>query len=475
VFTVLNTCDNLLFTIKRFYFSLLKTIYNINIDRFKKSSTDFISRGKEVMRIRRYLSSLAVILVFCVTNSYAGIDQTYAERIVKENRDFIDFIDISITNFTPDKRNDLFNIYQKHFNAEVAYLQGDYKRAFDNIYDSQKDMVALYENMLTEYYLEDSKNILDGFAAAIIRTKNTAAKQYLTLGYRDRTVARAFYISGEASYPKLYSYKIYKYLEAINMARRAKRYAFISLYTGQTPKDKLKIYNQMFKVENEKGGIFFKRFIDKNEKDYITEMNKTYEESEQELPQKSGSTGGNIANSETADAKNVSFEKKMERSVRFRREQRVAQYLLNGEFDKAETIIRSYIEDYNFKLITATLNALDSAETHTGETDTSAEKKDYKKFIRHHNDNYKILNGKSILEDVSGDVKVVDSVKKEDKKIEDQEKIEGNTGKIPDSEANKKLEDAAKENKDIKDIKENIDTKDNKDVKDNKDTKDLPK
>lgn len=403
------------------------------------------------MRIKTYLSLLAIIMVFGVKSSFAGIDQTYVERILAENREFVDFIDICVTNFAPDKKNDLFNIYQKHFNGEVAYLQGDYKRAFDNIYDSQKDMVVLYEFMLTEYYLEDSKNILDGFAADIIRSKNVAAKQYLTLGYRDRTVARAYYVSGEASYPKLCSYKIFKYLEAINMARRAKRYGLISLYTGQNPKDKLKIYNQMFKTENEKGGLFFKRFIDKNEKDYITEMNKTYEEYEQEAAKEPASSGGGSAGAESGDkAGAASFEKKMERSVRFRREQRVAQYLLHEEFDKAETIIRSYVEDYNFKLIMATLNAFGTGESHTAEGETSSSgSKDYKKFIQHHNDNYHIINGKSILETVSGNVKVVDSVKKEDKKVEDQEKIEGNTSKVPDSEADKKLEDAAKDNKEV--------------------------
>jgi len=405
------------------------------------------------MRISKYLSSIAVILIFGVTSSFAAVDQTFVERILKENREFVDFIDVCVTNFTPDKKNDLFTIYQKHFNAEVAFLQGDYKRAFDNVYDSQKDMVALYEFMLTEYYLEDSKNILDGFAPDIIRTKNTAAKQYLTLGYRDRTLARTFYISGEASHPKLYSYKIYKYLEAINMARRGKRYAFISLYTGQDGKVKLKIYNQMFKSENEKGGLFFKRFVDKNEKDYIIEMNKTYEEYEKELDQKPATeevkTAEGVKNTQTADALNTAnFEKKMERSVRFRKEQRVAQYIMNEEFDKAETIIRSYVDDYNFKLILATFNALDSAETHPAEGETTtAAKKDYKKFIQHHNDNYIIMNGKSVLDSVVGDVKVIDAVKKEEKKIVDQEKIEGGGNKIPDSEANKKLEDAAKENK----------------------------
>jgi len=103
------------------------------------------------MRIVKYLSLLVFISVFSVTNSFAAVDQTFVERILKENREFVDFIDLSVTNFAPDKKNDLFTIYQKHFNAEVAFLQGDYKRAFDNVYDSQKDMVALYEFILTEY------------------------------------------------------------------------------------------------------------------------------------------------------------------------------------------------------------------------------------------------------------------------------------------------------------------------------------
>jgi len=414
------------------------------------------------MRIRTYLSSFVIIIIFSVTSSFAAVDQTYVERILKENREFVDFIDLCVTNFTPDKKNILFTVYQKHFNAEVAFLQGDYQRAFNNVYDSQKDMVGLYELILTEFYLEDSKNILDGFAPEIIRSKNTAAKQYLTLGYRDRTLSRTFYVSGEASHPKLYSYKIFKYLEAINMARRSKRYAFISLYTGQSSAMKLKIYNQMFKSENEKGGLFFKRFVDKNEKDYILEMNKTYEEYEQELAKQSpsgkedvksadpkGVVGENSA--ETAALKTATFEKKMERSVRFRREQRVARYLLNEEFDKAEIIIRSYIENYNFKLIMATFNTLGSGETHTAEGENStAAKKDYKKFIQHHNDNYNIFNIKSVLDSVVGDVKVIDEVKKEDVKMADQEKIEGSAGKVSDSEVNKKLEDAANENKELK-------------------------
>jgi hypothetical protein len=91
---------------------------------------------------------------------------------------------------------------------------------------------------------------------------------------------------------------------------------------------------------------------------------------------------------------------------------------------------------------------LGSEESHTAEGEAPAgEKKDYKKYLQHHNDNYKIFNTKSILESVVGDVKVIDAVKKDDKKVVDETKIEGNNSKASESEVDKKLEEAAAENK----------------------------
>jgi hypothetical protein len=387
------------------------------------------------MKIRKYLLPLAAILIFGYTDSFAGIDQAYVERLIKQNREFIDFIDVCITNFNMDKKDDLLTIYQKHFNGEVAYLQANYKRAFDEIYSSQKDMAALYELFLTEYYLEDSKNILDEFASNIIKSKNPIAKHYLNLGYRDRALARNLYVAGEAAYPKLYSYKIHKYLDAINLSRRAKRYAFIALYAGQDGKTKLSIYNHMFKIENENGVSFFKRFVDKNEKDYIAEMNKTYEEYESETQKDQPDNSSEENKSSGSDASNIApFERKAERKSKFRKEQNVAHYILYEEFDKAENIIRTYVEKYNFKLIMATLSAL-GEDSHVGESNATAsesgassEKKDYKQFVNHHNDNYLILKEKeSALESVAGKARIIDEVKK-DNKIDDEERIESNKG-----------------------------------------------
>ena len=119
------------------------------------------------MKIKTGIIAIFLIILAGFTTSYSAIDQTYVERILKENRDFIEFIDYGVTNFSPESKNDLFTIYQKHFNAEVAFLQGEYKRSFDNVYDSQKDMVTLFEKLLVDFYLEDSKNILDNIAPEI--------------------------------------------------------------------------------------------------------------------------------------------------------------------------------------------------------------------------------------------------------------------------------------------------------------------
>ena len=270
--------------------------------------------------------------------------------------------------------------------------------------------------------MEDSKNMLDGLAPVIIRSKNNLARQYLTLGYRDRAVARTFYVSGEASYPRLYSYKIFKYREGVTYTRRAKRYALLSLYTGQTLEVKRKIYNQLFKTENSEGRPFFSRFVDKNDEDYIKEMNRTWEEY---LKDGAGASGDNKTADSSGGVKKEgsviepAFEGRVEKQVRFRKEQVVARYLINGEFDKAELIIRTYVEDYNYKLIMATLVYLESSDTHSGEQAASDKKKDYAGMIIHHKDNYHILRQeKSILEELVGQVRVADDVKKDNEVIE---------------------------------------------------------
>ena len=327
-------------------------------------------------------------------------DQTTTERILKENKRFVEFINVCVTNFGQERAEDFRKAYEKHFNADVAYLQSDYRRAYKRVYSSQGDMEKLYRDMVKDRYLEDSKTILDRLAPGIIRSKNARARLYLTLGYRDRTVSWVHYTVGEASNEKLFSYKLYKYEDAIKMARRAKRFAFLALFESQDLQTKRKIYNQLLKSERDMGNRFMNRFIDLDEKNYIAEMEKSYGDYQKDEAAKK--TDGEAVTEATQ-------EKSVERRVRFRNESKAARYLLNSEFDRAEDILRSYIDDFNFKLILATFDVLSTAGA-----DKSAQDKagaiDYNSFKVHLMDNYARFSNKSLLETFVGSVKVEDDI-----------------------------------------------------------------
>jgi hypothetical protein len=365
---------------------------------------------------RSALLAVALMLVPSILFPYS--DQTTTERILKENKDFVEFINVSVTNFADGKKEDFRKIYEKHFNADIAYLQSDYKRAFKRVYSSQGDMEKLYRDMVKEYYLEDSKAILDRLAPDIIRSKSPRARLYLTLGYRDRTVSWVHYTVGDASNPKLFSYKLYKYVDAIKMARRAKRYAFLALFESQTIETKKKIYNQLCKTERDKGNKFMGRFIDMGEQDYINELAKNYEE-HQKAEEAGGASGGKDSGKAAPEKPtDATFEKKVEKRVRFRNETKTARYLLDAEFDQAEDIMRQYVDDFNFKIINATFDVLAASGKTGTEEKKSGDKKtegktegiDYNSYKIHLVDNYSRLANKSIMDGVIDTVKVEDDV-----------------------------------------------------------------
>ncbi|PKL38184.1 MAG: hypothetical protein CVV44_13540 [Spirochaetae bacterium HGW-Spirochaetae-1] len=351
---------------------------------------------------------ITIILLFSRTVPVpAFTDQTTSERILKENKAFIEFINVSLTNFADAKADGFMKIYEMHFNADVAYLQSDYKRAYKKVYACQGEMVKLYESILRDLYLEDSKNILDRLAPGIIKSKNSRARLYLTLGYRDRTISMTHYTIGEASNPKLFSYKIYKYEEGIKMARRAKRYAFLALFESQNPEVKRNIYKQVLKKEKEEGNPFFNRFLDKEGDAFLNELNVSFEEIEKRELQ------------DGAQNKSVDDNKLIKR-VRYRREERAARYLMDNEFDRAEDILRQYVDDFNYKLISATFEVLSSEK----KEESSGASMSVDQYKLHLLDNYSRLSKKSAVEGFLDKIKVDDEIDKdavqEEKKAPDE-------------------------------------------------------
>ncbi len=367
---------------------------------------------------------LAAAFMFASSSVFPFSDQTTTERILKENKRFVDFIDVCVTNFGDDKKEDFRKAYEKHFNADVAYLQSDYRRSFKRVYASQGIMENIYREMVKNNYLEDSKMILDRLAPGIIRSKSARARLYLTLGYRDRTVSWTHYTVGDASNPKLYSYKLYKYVDAIKMARRAKRFAFLALFESQTRETKRKIYNQLCKSEREMKNKYMNRFVDLNDQDYINEIEKAYSDAKQ--PEESAKESKPAKDGDRAAFDSVvqSYEAKVVKRVRFRNETKTARYLLDGEFDRAEDIMREYIDDFNFKLIVATFDVLSAAGKETGaEGKAQAEKYDYGKFKLHLMDNYSRLSKQSTIDGFLDSLKVEDDI---EEKTKDEQGAGGN-------------------------------------------------
>jgi len=369
---------------------------------------------------RAFLSLIAAILILTSPTGmlHAFTDQATSERILGENKGYIEFLNVCISNFASQKYSEFEDVYRVHFNGDIAYLQSDYKRTYKKVYESQGKMLKLYETVLKDLYLEDSKNILDKIAPGIIKSKNARARLYLTLGYRDRTVSMTFYTIGEASNPKLFSYKIFKYEEGIKMARRAKRYGFLALFESRKPEVKMKIYNNLLKKESEKGLKFFNRFLGKEGEPFIKELDLTFEENEDR---------------EKSSGKKQAFEKKVMKRVRFRQESRTARFLINHEFDRAEDLIRKYVGDFNYKLIDATFEVLKADKA-----GTLAPSLDFEKMKVHLLDNYQRLSKESALETFLDRLKVEDD-------MNDHREEDGTTGKekIKPTDGDKKKPDDA--------------------------------
>ncbi len=389
---------------------------------------------------------LISLLVF-ITPAFPFSDQTTTERILKENKYFIEFLNVGLTNLAKAKIEKVdqkfFDIYQTHFNAQVSYLQSNYKNSFYNIRNSQKKQVDLCVELINNIYLEDAKNILDKLAPMIIRSKNQRARLYLTLAYRDRSICRNFETIADASNPKLYSYKVAQYIEGIKFARRAKRYGFLALYESQDVEMKKAVFNHLLEIEREGGNIFYNRFLNKADENFYKELVLEYKDEpdkvepgkKEEKKPEAAKPGEGVKAGEKdkakAKEKEEQFEKKLEKRVRFRKEKLTATFLMNGEFDRAEEVIREYVKDFNFKLIQATFEVL-AARKKGGD-----DKVDYNTYVIHHYDNYARIPKKkkeagevrkdekgnvipaekkydSLLDELSEKVKVTGDIKRED-------------------------------------------------------------
>lgn len=190
--------------------------------------------------MRRLIVNPLAALVLCLTGAAtvhaAAPDQGFVEKILRENRYFTEFANTCVSNFgSPENEKALKDANQHNFNANLYYLESNYVDAFKEIRLSQEILLDLYHDILQKRYIEDSRTLLDLNAPVIIQSKDKKSAHFLQLGYRDVEVARQFRDMGFNYNRFLFSNKIRYYIDGIKRARRAKRFAFLSLIESKTP------------------------------------------------------------------------------------------------------------------------------------------------------------------------------------------------------------------------------------------------
>lgn len=362
--------------------------------------------GTGEMNVKMKIFVLTILTFLVLSNVFA--DQTSVERMIGENKGFLDFINVAVTNFGDAEKESLFDAYQTHFNADVSFLQSDYRRAFRDVYASEKKLSPIYYDVLSKYYLEDTKDLLDKIAPQVIKSKNAAARFYLTLGYRDRAIGRNSQIAGDAVVNRFYSEKIFKYAEGIKVCRRGMRFALLALFESRDIETKKSIFSKVLETERDGGNIFYNRFIGKTGDAFNQQLVLTFDEYEKvyqaELDQvnavrkKNAETKGGVGAPFEA-----LYEKRVEREVRFRRERIVAEYIRDGEFDSSKDIISKYADDLAYKLIMATIDIMAAKTTDTVDID-------WNRVKAHHADNFTRLTRDSFIDSFASRLKVSDDL-----------------------------------------------------------------
>ncbi|MBP7738419.1 MAG: hypothetical protein KA369_20765 [Spirochaetes bacterium] len=202
-------------------------------------------------RSTRYCINLIVLatVIFCIVtpagaqrtkSSLSAGKQRNAEKGLKDNRYFFYFINMSITNLGTDEEKKHFKeAIQRDIIAQNLYMKFMFGESFDEILKSQKILIDLYRKTLRKD-IAMARQLLNGFAPAVVRTNDYLARHYLRLGYRDATDAGIDLLMADNFDERLYSMRLYRYSKAIKKVKHGKRYALFSLLQTKYYEDKKK-------------------------------------------------------------------------------------------------------------------------------------------------------------------------------------------------------------------------------------------
>jgi len=186
--------------------------------------------------IKKKTVALLFILISLKPAIGKHADSALLEKSIPENRMFIDFINIPLTNYATQQYLDMFKEAYKHdFNAHLMHLQGKLTATHKEILESQKILKVIYHDLLRDHYEPDTEKLLELAAPIILMAKDQKAEYYLKEGYRHLAKGKELRISGYNYNIFLYSVKIYTYIDALEHLKLAKKYAILALVESKTP------------------------------------------------------------------------------------------------------------------------------------------------------------------------------------------------------------------------------------------------
>jgi hypothetical protein len=199
-----------------------------------------------ITSVRRYTAAVMLIAVITTAadlhaqrtkSSLSAGNQRNAEKGLKDNRYFFYFINSSITNLGAEEEKRLFReAIQRDIIAQQLYMKFLFLESFREIRRAQKILIDLYRITLARD-IGSARGLLNGFAPAVVKSKDYLARHYLRLGYRDTEDARIDMVMADNFQENLYSMRLYRYSKAIKKVKHGRRYAFFSMLEATTTRE----------------------------------------------------------------------------------------------------------------------------------------------------------------------------------------------------------------------------------------------
>lgn len=186
--------------------------------------------------MKKYVFSIIFFFTCQGAVQAVSVNRAFLDRIIAENKYFIEYINPHISNFSTKEYEDLYrDAIEQDFNANVFYLSGEYRKAYEKILESQKQLRKLYYAILTERYEVDTKELLKMSTPIILLAKDKKAEYYLRQGYSNFAIGRDTRKYGFGVNHLMLSQKIKYYINAIDTLIKAKKYAIKALIESTIP------------------------------------------------------------------------------------------------------------------------------------------------------------------------------------------------------------------------------------------------